>query len=93
MLELYDLEIHQKKAGPDHHRLKKKVKRSIERDLRMKKFGARNEIVKETPWSRIRSQNSVDKEFLEIVGRRKPTGNVLKVKIAVSATMSKSVQK
>ena len=42
VLELYDLEIHQKKAGPDYHRLKTMVKRSIEQDSRNKKFGARN---------------------------------------------------
>ena len=42
VLELYDLEIHQKKLGPDYHRLKTVVKRSIEQDLRMKNFGARN---------------------------------------------------
>ena len=42
VLELYDLEIHQKKAGPDYHRLKTMVKRSIEQDLRNKNFGARN---------------------------------------------------
>ena len=30
------------------------------------------EIMKETPWSRIRGQNSVDTELLEIVGNRKP---------------------
>ena len=41
-LELYDLEIHQKKAGLDHHRLKTMVKRSIEQDIRNKNFGARN---------------------------------------------------
>ena len=29
-LELYDLEIHQKKLGPDYHKLKAMVKRSIE---------------------------------------------------------------
>ena len=40
-LELYDLEIHQKKTGPDYHRLKIMVKRSIEQDLRNKNFGAR----------------------------------------------------
>ena len=33
VLELYDLEIHQKKAGPDYHRLKTMVKRNIERDI------------------------------------------------------------
>ena len=42
VLELYDLEIHQKKAGPDYHRLKTMVKRSIEQNLRMKNFEARN---------------------------------------------------
>ena len=41
VLELYDLEIHQKKIGPDCHRLKTMVKRSIEQDLRNRNFGAR----------------------------------------------------
>ena len=30
--------------------------------------------MKETPWFRISGQNSVDKEFLQIVGHGKPTG-------------------
>ena len=42
VLELYDLEIHPKKAGPDDHRLKTMVKRSIEQDLRNRNFEARN---------------------------------------------------
>ena len=42
VLELYDLETHQKKLGPDYHRLKTKVKRSIEQDIRDKNFGIRN---------------------------------------------------
>ena len=37
--EMYDLDIHQKKAGPDYHRLKTMVKRSIEQDIRNKNFG------------------------------------------------------
>ena len=41
-LELYNMEIHQKKAGPDYHRLKTMVKRSIEQNLRMMNFEARN---------------------------------------------------
>ena len=36
------MEIHQKKAGPDYHRLKTLVKRSIEQNLRIKNFEARN---------------------------------------------------
>ena len=42
VLELYDQEIHQKKIGPDYHRLKTMVKRSIEQDLQNKNLGARN---------------------------------------------------
>ena len=49
--------------------------------------------MKETPWSRIRGQNSEDKEFLEIVGNGKPTGSVLKETLVVSVTMSINVQK
>ena len=41
VLELYDLET-QKKLGPDFHRLKAMVKRSIEQEIRNKNFGARS---------------------------------------------------
>ena len=37
------------------------------------------EILRRTPWSRIREQNSVYKEFLEIVGNGKPNGHCVKV--------------
>ena len=40
VLELYNMEIHQKKAGLDYHRLKTMV-RSIEQNFRMKNFEAR----------------------------------------------------
>ena len=42
ILELYNVEMHQKKAGPDYHRLQTMVKRSFEQNLRMKNFEARN---------------------------------------------------
>ena len=42
VLELYNVEIHQKKAGPDDHRLKTMVKRNIEQNLRIQNFEARN---------------------------------------------------
>ena len=38
VLELYNMENHQKKAGPDYHRLKIMVKRRIEQNLRIKNF-------------------------------------------------------
>ena len=36
------MEIHQKKAEHDYHRLKTMVKRSLEQNLRIKNFEARN---------------------------------------------------
>ena len=42
VLELYNMEIHHKKAGPDYHRLKTMVKRGVEQNLRIKNFEARN---------------------------------------------------
>ena len=42
VLELYDLETQQKTTGPDYHRFKTIVKRSVEQDLRNRNFGARN---------------------------------------------------
>ena len=41
VLELYNMEIHQKKAGPDYHRLKTMVERSIDQNLRNKNFETR----------------------------------------------------
>ena len=57
VLELCDLEIQQRRGGPDYHRLK------------------------------------TGKNFLEIIGNGKPTGSVLNETIAVSVTISTSVQK
>ena len=93
VLELYDLEIHQKKAGPDYHRLKTMLKRSIDKIYEIGTLAPKTEIMKETPWSRIRGQNSVDKEFYEIVGNGSPTGSALKKTIVVSVTMSINVKK
>ena len=76
VLDLYDLENHQKKLEPDYHRLNTMVKRSVEQEIRKRILGAEMEILRRTPWSRIREQNSVYKEFLEIVGNGKPTGSV-----------------
>ena len=51
VLELYDLAIHQKKLGPDYHRLKTMVKRRIEQDTRNKNFELKPEmeIMRRTP--------------------------------------------
>ena len=75
VLELLDLEIHQKKSGPDYHTLKTMVKRSIEEDIRNKNFGARSGNFEQNA-VKNQGQNSVYKEFLEIVGNGSPTGSV-----------------
>ena len=58
------MEIHQKKAGPDYHRLKTMVKRSIEQNLRMKNFEARignfeTSAVVKNQWVKKREQRSL----------------------------------
>ena len=78
VLELYDLDTHQKKLGPDYHRLKTMVKRSIEQEIRNKNFGARSGNFEKNAVVKNQGQNSVDKEFLEIVGNGKPTGSDVK---------------
>ena len=86
------MEIHQKKAGPDYRRLKTMMKRSIEQDLRIRNFEARNGNYGRNAVVKNQGQNSVDKEFLDIVGNGKPTGSVLKGTIVVSVTILISVQ-
>ena len=61
VLELYDMETHQKKLGPDYHRLKVMVKRSIEQEIRNKILGPEIEIMRRTPWSRTREQQRVQR--------------------------------
>ena len=76
VLELYDLETHQKKLGPDYHRLKTMVKRSIEQEIRNKNFWnkignfAKNAVVK---------NHGTKQRGQRILGdccNGKPTGNV-----------------
>ena len=45
LLELYDMEIHQKISMPNYQKLKTMVKRSIDQKLRLRNFDARNERI------------------------------------------------
>ena len=74
VLELYNVEIHQKKLGPDYHRLKILVKRSIEQDMRSNNFGARKGNYETNAVVTNQGQNSVDKELQEIVGNGRHNG-------------------
>ena len=77
VLEMYDLEIHQKKLGPDYHRLETNgEEKALSKKFEIRILGSELEIMRRTPWSRIREQKSVYKEFLEIVGNGNPTGSV-----------------
>ena len=93
VLELYNLEIHQKKLGPDYHRLKTMVKRSIEQNLRIKNFEARNGNYERNAVVKNQETKQREQKIWDIIGSGKPTGSVLKETIAVSVTISISVQK
>ena len=45
VLELYELEIHQKISKPDCQRLKTKVKKSLDQKIRARNFEARSERI------------------------------------------------
>ena len=45
VLELYDMEIHQKISKPNYQKLKTMVKRSIDQKLQLRNFAARNERI------------------------------------------------
>ena len=57
------MEIHQKKAGPDYHRLKDDGEKKYRTEFENEEFlTPETEDLKQVPWSRIRGQNSVNKE-------------------------------
>ena len=93
VLALYDLEIHQKKIGPDYHRLKTMVKRSIEQEIRKKNFGIRNGNFEKNAVVKNQGTKQRVQRILGDCGNGKPTGSVPEETIAVSATMSISVEK
>ena len=69
---------HQKKLGPDYHRLNTTVKRSIEQEIRKNFGGQKWQFWEERRGQESGKQNSVYKEFLEIDGNGKPTGSGVK---------------
>ena len=87
------MEIHQKKAGPDDHRLKTMVKRSIEQDLRFRNFEARNGNYERNAVVKNQGkQQRGEKAFRRVLANGIPTRSVLRETIAVSVTILISVQ-
>ena len=93
VLELYDLEIHQKKLGPDYHRLKTMVKRSIEQAIRNKNFGARNGNYEKNAVVENQGTKQRVQRILGDCWQWESNGSVQKETIAVSVTISISVEK
>ena len=60
--EAHEKSLNEMEELKKFHRLKTMVKRSIEKNLRMKNLKPETEIMRQTPWSRIRGQNSVNEE-------------------------------
>ena len=93
VLELYDLETHQKKLGPDYHRLKAMVKRCIEQEIRNKNFGARSgNFEKNAVVKNQRTKQRVQR-ILGDCWQWETNGQCVKETIAVSATIWISVGK
>ena len=68
VLELYGTwRFIRRKLGPDYHRLKTMVKRSIEQNLRNKNFEARNGNYERNAVVKNQGQNSVDKDFWRLL--------------------------
>ena len=93
VLELHNMEIHQKKTGPDYHRLKTMVKRSIEQDLRNRNFEERNGNYERNAVVKNQGTKQRGQRTLRDCWQWKANGSVLKETIAVSVTMLISVQK
>ena len=73
VLELYNMETHQKKAGLDYHRLNTMVKRRIEQNLRIRNFEARNGYNERNAVVKNRGTKQRGQRTLGVVGIGKPT--------------------
>ena len=94
VLELYDLETHQKKLGPDYHRLKAMVKRSIEQEIRNKNFGTRSGNFEKNAVVKKQGTKQRAQRILGDLAMGNQRGSVIiKETIAVSATISINVEK
>ena len=72
MVELYNLEINEKKSKPDYHRLRTMVKRSIEQDLRTRTYEARNGRIES---NMLVTNQSEQRHVLKGRGSGKPQGS------------------
>ena len=84
------MEIHQKKAGLDYHRLKTMVKRSIEQNLRMKNFeGKYRDTCHELKRGLVGRRSSNTRQLGCVYQDRKPPKSFLRK----SSNMPKPIQR
>ena len=76
VLELYDMEIHQKISMPKYQRLKTMVRRSIGQKLRLRNFDARQEKIEEGCSGQGSKGRKVLKEEKVVVTSGKKKGSV-----------------
>ena len=93
VLELYDMEIHQKTSVPNYQKLITMVKRSIDQKLRLRNFDARHGKLNQEQWSKIVRDCPASKEEKVSVTSRKKEASVRKETDAVSVTKPKIVHK
>ena len=94
VLELDNLEIHQKKAKHDYQRLKTMVKTFLEQNLRSRNLKPEMRGLSQEPWLRgqdSRKKTACTKNSWRLLGNGQPTGSVRKETIAVSGTIGISV--
>ena len=93
VLELYDVEIHQKTSVPNYQKLKTMMKRCIDQKLRLRNFDARHGKIESGTVIKSRKGLSALKEEKVSVTSGKKKTSVRKETVAVSATKTKTVRK
>ena len=83
VLELYDMEIHQKKSKPNYQKMKTMVKRGIDQKLRLRNIDARNDGIEAGA-----GVNAVLKEGKENAINGEQKDSVREETSVVSGTMS-----
>ena len=86
VLELYEMEIHQKISMPNNQKLKTMVKRSIDQKLRLRNFGARHGKIESGAVGRVERELLALKEEKVLVASGKNKASVRKETVTVSAT-------
>ena len=84
VLQLYDMEIHQRISRLDHQKLKTMVRRSLDQKHWLRNFDARHEKIETGAWSRVKRDQVVLEEEKVFVTNGKIKASVRRETSAVS---------